>query len=58
LSSTTIAPTSFEKSWSPPYKGQVGMLCLIAAESSIFTIFVVAYLYYIGKSLSHTARSP
>jgi cytochrome c oxidase subunit 3/cytochrome o ubiquinol oxidase subunit 3 len=28
------------------------MLSLIVAESSIFTIFVVAYLYYIGKSLS------
>ena len=52
MSSTTIAPAPFEKPWSLPYKGQVGMLCLIAAESSIFTIFVVAYLYYIGKSLS------
>jgi len=28
------------------------MACLIIAESSIFTIFVVAYLYYAGKSLS------
>lgn len=28
------------------------MWCLIAAESSIFCIFVVAYLYYAGKSLS------
>jgi cytochrome c oxidase subunit 3/cytochrome o ubiquinol oxidase subunit 3 len=28
------------------------MACLIAAEAAIFTIFVVAYLYYIGKSLS------
>ena len=28
------------------------MLCLIVAESTIFTIFVVAYLYYAGKSLS------
>jgi cytochrome c oxidase subunit 3/cytochrome o ubiquinol oxidase subunit 3 len=26
------------------------MWCLIAAESAIFTIFVVAYLFYIGKS--------
>jgi cytochrome c oxidase subunit 3/cytochrome o ubiquinol oxidase subunit 3 len=33
-------------------RGRVGMLCLIAAESAIFTIFVVAYLYYAGKSLS------
>jgi cytochrome c oxidase subunit 3/cytochrome o ubiquinol oxidase subunit 3 len=26
------------------------MACLITAESAIFTIFVVAYLFYIGKS--------
>jgi cytochrome c oxidase subunit III len=52
LSSTSIAPAAFEKPWSLPYKGRVGMLCLIAAESAIFTIFVVAYIYYIGKSLS------
>jgi len=28
------------------------MACLIMAESAIFTIFVVAYLYYVGKSLT------
>ena len=28
------------------------MYCLIAAECAIFTIFVVAYLFYIGKSPS------
>ena len=28
------------------------MLCLIAAEAAIFTIFVVAYIFYIGKSLT------
>jgi hypothetical protein len=28
------------------------MACLIAAESAIFTIFVVAYLFYLGQSLS------
>jgi len=28
------------------------MVCLIIAESAIFTIFVVAYLFYVGKSLS------
>jgi cytochrome c oxidase subunit 3 len=35
-----------------PYRGRVGMWCLIVAESAMFTIFVVAYLYYLGKSLS------
>jgi cytochrome c oxidase subunit 3/cytochrome o ubiquinol oxidase subunit 3 len=28
------------------------MFSLIAAESAVFTIFVVAYIFYIGKSLS------
>jgi cytochrome c oxidase subunit 3 len=28
------------------------MVSLIAAESAIFTIFVVAYIFYVGKSLS------
>jgi cytochrome c oxidase subunit III len=36
--------------WRLPSKGHVGMWCLIAAEAAIFTIFVVAYLFYIGKS--------
>ena len=35
-----------------PSRGRVGMLALIAAEAAIFTIFVVAYLFYIGKSLT------
>jgi cytochrome c oxidase subunit III len=38
--------------WRLPYRGKVGMACLIIAESAIFTIFVVAYLFYVGKSLS------
>jgi cytochrome c oxidase subunit 3/cytochrome o ubiquinol oxidase subunit 3 len=33
-------------------KGRVGMIGLIIAESAIFTIFVVAYLFYLGKSLA------
>jgi len=28
------------------------MYCLIAAETAIFTIFVVAYIFYLGKSLT------
>ena len=38
--------------WRLPSRGRVGMYCLIAAELAIFTIFVVAYLFYIGKSLT------
>jgi heme/copper-type cytochrome/quinol oxidase subunit 3 len=36
--------------WRLPSRGRVGMYCLIAAEAAIFTIFVVAYLFYLGKS--------
>jgi cytochrome c oxidase subunit 3 len=35
--------------------GRVGMYCLIAAEAAVFTIFVVAYLFYAGKSLNGPA---
>src|ERR1035438_9262667 len=35
-----------------PARGPVAMYCLIAAEAAIFTIFVVAYIFYIGKSLA------
>jgi cytochrome c oxidase subunit III len=34
-----------------PSRGRVGMVCLIATEAALFSIFVVAYLFYIGKSL-------
>ena len=38
--------------WTQPYRGTVGMACLIIAEAAIFIIFIVAYIFYIGKSLS------
>ena len=44
--------TASEGAWQLPSRGKVGMICLIIAESAIFTIFIVAYIYYIGKSLS------
>ena len=38
--------------WTLPDRGIVGMVSFIIAESAIFTIFVVAYLFYVGKSLT------
>ena len=38
--------------WRLPDRGKVGMVSFIIAESAIFTIFVVAYLFYLGKSIS------
>jgi len=51
---STAATTMTENpgAWKLPYRGTVGMVSLIAAESFIFTIFVVAYLFYAGKSLA------
>jgi cytochrome c oxidase subunit III len=51
----TTIPFTFDVKddpWELPYRGSVGMWCLIAAESAMFLIFVVAYIYYMGKSLS------
>jgi cytochrome c oxidase subunit 3/cytochrome o ubiquinol oxidase subunit 3 len=43
-----VAPAA----WTLPDRGVVGMASFIIAESAIFTIFVVAYLFYLGKSSS------
>ena len=52
MSSAAITRPSIEPEWALPSRGRVGMFSLIAAEAAIFTIFVVAYIFYIGKSLS------
>jgi cytochrome c oxidase subunit III len=52
MSTISIAIPQVETPWTLPSKGRVGMFSLIAAESAIFTIFVVAYIFYIGKSLT------
>ena len=38
--------------WKLPSPGRSGMVCLILTESAFFAIFVVAYLFYVGKSVS------
>jgi cytochrome c oxidase subunit 3/cytochrome o ubiquinol oxidase subunit 3 len=52
MSAITTPIVSTSAGWTLPYKGKVGMASLIIAESAIFTIFVVAYLFYMGKSLT------
>jgi cytochrome c oxidase subunit III len=51
MNTTSLTLPQREVEWSPT-RGRVGMGALIAAEAAIFTIFVVAYLFYVGKSLS------
>jgi cytochrome c oxidase subunit III len=50
MSAIPISRRVEEQDWRPPSRGVVGMFSLIAGESALFTIFVVAYIYYIGKS--------
>ncbi len=52
MAASTITLSPSEMPLAANLRGRVGMWCLIAAESAIFSIFVVAYLYYAGKSLS------
>ncbi len=43
---------TMEQEWALPDRGTVGIIFLIISETALFTIFVVAYLVYIGKSLT------
>ena len=46
------SPATLGREWKLPDKGMVGVISLIVTETSLFSIFVVAYLFYIGKSLN------
>jgi len=52
LSATAVTMPDPSLEWKQPSRGRVAMFGLIAAEAAVFTIFVVAYIFYIGKSLS------
>src|ERR1700751_19955 len=49
MATVPLQHTTNEGEWKMPSRGVVAMASLITAESSIFTIFVVAYLYYLGR---------
>src|SRR5258705_5390676 len=38
--------------WKLPSSRKVAVVCLIITETSLFSIFVAAYLFYLGKSLT------
>jgi cytochrome c oxidase subunit III len=52
MSTIPAFETAYNEPWRLPSRGKVGMFSLIIGESAIFTIFVVAYIFYIGKSLT------
>ena len=47
----SVATDTAALEWRLPDRGRVAILALITAETAVFTIFVAAYLYYLGKSL-------
>jgi cytochrome c oxidase subunit 3/cytochrome o ubiquinol oxidase subunit 3 len=52
MSAEPISIPEAEVRWDLPDRARVGMFSLIGAEAALFTIFVVAYLFYMGKSLT------
>jgi cytochrome c oxidase subunit III len=52
MSANVVTIPQRERTWELPSRGHVAMFALIVAESAIFVIFVVAYLFYLDKSLT------
>lgn len=53
----STVPIFVEEEWRLPSRGKVAMLSLIIGECGIFSIFVAAYLYYMGRSISGPTAS-
>jgi cytochrome c oxidase subunit 3 len=49
---SALQPVPEAAEWSLPPPGRAGVVGLIVAEASLLGVFVVAYLFYLGKSLS------
>jgi cytochrome c oxidase subunit 3/cytochrome o ubiquinol oxidase subunit 3 len=47
----TADALTLERHWTLPDRGKVGIVFLIITESALFSMFVAAYLIYIGKSI-------
>jgi len=48
----TLTLTAESAEWTLPSRRKIGVISLIVTETALFTIFAVAYLFYIGKSLT------
>ncbi len=46
----TLTLSAESSEWSLPSRRKIGVVSLIVTETALFTIFAVAYLFYIGKS--------
>jgi cytochrome c oxidase subunit 3 len=56
LNNASIPLAATSAAWQLPTRRKAAVAWLIVTESAMFTIFVVAYLFYLGKSL--TGPSP
>jgi cytochrome c oxidase subunit 3/cytochrome o ubiquinol oxidase subunit 3 len=53
INDASILPIAVEATdWKLPSSRKVAIVCLITTETCLFSIFVVAYLFYLGKSLT------
>ncbi len=55
MADVSVVPTNpreMEVEWKLPDRGTVGVVFLIVTETVLFSMFVIAYLIYIGKSLT------
>jgi len=52
--SIAVPPSAaaLESHWKMPDRGMIGIIFLIVTETVLFSMFVIAYLIYIGKSLT------
>lgn len=51
MATIPLQPAPAETEWRLPSRGVLGMSCLIIAESAIFSIVAIAYLYYAGHDV-------
>src|SRR5258705_12522607 len=52
INEALLRPNLAATEWKLPSSRKVAVVCLILTETCLFSIFVVAYLFYLGKSLS------
>jgi cytochrome c oxidase subunit III len=52
VNASTLTLPAEATDWVLPSRRKIGVISLIVTETALFTIFAVAYLFYIGKSLT------
>ena len=52
INEALLSPNDAATQWKLPSSRKVAVVCLILTETGLFSIFVAAYLFYLGKSLT------